>query len=171
MDSFPALLAAFAKAVESNDGAGLAALFTPDGIYDDYFFGAHSGAAQIAAMLQRFHAGGQNYRWEFFEPLSDGRIAYSRYRFSYQSRPHGDGGAQASPLVPVVPVVFEGISRFQLREGRIEHYAEVFDRGIAFTQLGFAPERIARILARYANEQNARTEFRQHIGRFASGKP
>jgi hypothetical protein len=52
---FPALLTTFASAVETNDGEQLALLFTPDGIYEDGFFGAHAGRASIVAMLQRFH--------------------------------------------------------------------------------------------------------------------
>ena len=35
---FARMLDAFAGAVEGNDGPALAALFTPDGVYDDGFF-------------------------------------------------------------------------------------------------------------------------------------
>jgi len=51
-NSFAALLTAFADAVQANDGRGLAMLFSPDGVYEDGFFGAHTGRAAIAAMLQ-----------------------------------------------------------------------------------------------------------------------
>ena len=63
--TFTDLLDRFADAVRRHDGAGLAALFTPDGVYEDGFFGPHQGPAAIAAMLQRFHDGGRDYWWEF----------------------------------------------------------------------------------------------------------
>src|ERR1044071_2233171 len=62
MIDFPKLLDKFAAAVVANDGAGLGALFAPDGVYADEFFGAHQGRAAIAAMLRRFHdTGGVEY--------------------------------------------------------------------------------------------------------------
>jgi limonene-1,2-epoxide hydrolase len=71
-NGFTALLTTFADAVQANDGQRLATLFSSDGVYEDGFFGAHTGKAAIAAMLQRFHETGTNYLWEFFDPVSDG---------------------------------------------------------------------------------------------------
>jgi hypothetical protein len=68
------LLETFAGAVQANAGAGLAMLFTPDGVYEDGFFGAHRGRASIAAMLQHFHDTGSDYVWEFFDPVCGGAI-------------------------------------------------------------------------------------------------
>ena len=48
---FPELLSRFARAVAANDGAGFAALFTEDGIYDDGFFGEYKGRKAIVDML------------------------------------------------------------------------------------------------------------------------
>ena len=45
-NSFAKLLKTFADAVETNDGPGLAQLFTEDGVYEDGFFGSHTGARQ-----------------------------------------------------------------------------------------------------------------------------
>jgi ketosteroid isomerase-like protein len=158
MSNFPALLDRFAAAIVADDGPGLAALFTEDGTYDDGFFGAHTGRAAIAQMLQRFHDTGRDYRWDWFEPLSGGDTAYARWRFSYVSRlPDCEGK----------PVMFEGISRFLFRGDLIAHYAESFDRGVALIQLNLAPDRIARILQKAAAEQNATPEARDHLGRFA----
>jgi SnoaL-like domain len=142
VSDFSQLLAAFAAAVVANDGEGLAALFTRDGIYADEFFGAHQGRAAIARMLQRFHDTGRDYRWDFFDPVSDGATGYARFRFSYASRlPECDGR----------PVVFDGMSQFRFAAGGlIAHYREAFDRGVALVQLGFPAERIRRILARAA---------------------
>ena len=139
---FADLLAVFAAAVVANDGGGLGALFTPDGVYADEFFGAHCGRAAIAAMLQRFHDTGRDYRWDFLDPVSDGTTGYARFRFSYASR---------LPECTGRPVVFTGMSCFRFAEGGlIAHYREAFDRGVALVQLGFPAERIKRILEKAA---------------------
>ena len=153
---FPDMLSRFATAVQKNDGAGLAALFTPDGVYDDGFFGEYAGPQAIAGMLQHFHDTGEKYRWDFFDPLSDGRIGYARYRFSYVSKVPGAEGK---------PVVFEGTGFFTLRDGKIARYSEVFDRGIALVQQDFAAERLKKVLAKAAARQNAGAECQDHLRR------
>jgi hypothetical protein len=158
MTDFPMLLDRFAAAVAANDGAGLAALFTADGVYEDGFFGAHRGRAGIAAMLERFHATGRDYRWDFFDPLGDGRVGYARFCFSY---------ASALPECDGKPVVFHGISQFRFAaDGLIGEYREAFDRGVALVQLGFPAERLKRILERAAAEELGRPESRTHHARF-----
>ena len=155
--SFTELLAAFSAAVVANDGAGLAALFTPDGIYDDEFFGAHQGRTAIALMLQRFHDTGRDYRWDFIDPISDGTTGYARFRFSFASRLPECAGRS---------VVFEGISQFRFAGPLIANYREAFDRGVALVQLGFPAERIRRILDKAAAGQNDTPEARAHLDRF-----
>jgi ketosteroid isomerase-like protein len=156
---FAALLAAFANAVQTNDGQALARLFTPDGVYEDGFFGSHAGRAAITAMLQRFHDTGSSYLWEFVDPVSDGDVGYARFRFSYTSRlPESIGR----------PVLFEGISCFRFRGDLIAHYSEIFDRGAALAQLDFPAERIKRILQKAAAAQNQLPEARGHLERFSS---
>lgn len=157
MTDFPALLDRFAAAAVANDGAGLAALFTEDGTYDDGFFGAHTGRPAIAAMLQRFHDTGRDYRWDWFEPLCDGTLGYARFRFSYASRLPGCEGR---------PVMFEGMSRFHFAGPLIAHYAEAWDRGVALIQTGMPADRIARVLEKAAATQNATPEARGHLVRF-----
>jgi ketosteroid isomerase-like protein len=160
---FASMLERFASAARTHDSQGLAALFTPDGVYDDYFFGAHAGRDAIAAMLDRFHVGGESFFWEFVEPLHAGDLAYARYRFSYLSREPESAGRT---------IVFEGMSRFRLRDGLIAHYAEVFDRGVAFSQLGYATGRTAKLLARYAASLHADEGVSRHIAaRRAAGLP
>ena len=154
---FPDLLSRFAKAVAANDGATFSALFTEDGVYDDGFFGEYHGRKAIAEMLQHFHETGSNYRWDFFDPLSDGRSAYARYRFSYAS---GMPGAEGKP------VVFEGTAHFMFRDGLIARYEENFDRGMALAQQDFAPERIKKVLLKLAARQNASEAAREHLARF-----
>jgi ketosteroid isomerase-like protein len=155
---FAGVLHRFAAAVTANDGAGLGALFTPDGVYVDEFFGAHRGREAIAAMLQRFHDTGRDYRWDFLDPVSDGATGYARFHFSFVSRVPEAAGR---------PVLIDGISRFRFKDGLIERYDEAFDRGVALVQLGFAAERIQRIVEKAAGAQNASPEARAHLDRFS----
>jgi SnoaL-like domain len=163
---FAQLLERFAAAVERNDGAGLAALFTGDGVYEDGFYGAYAGAAAIAEMVAHFHEAGTRFRWEFFDPLSDGRSGYARYRFSYRF-----SYLSAMPGAQGKPVVFEGIAHFVFRDGRIARYCEVFDRGVALAQQGFAAERIKRVLEKAAARQNATPECHAHLARLTGTAP
>ena len=157
MTDFPDLLSRFASAVAANEGATFSSLFTEDGVYHDGFFGEYKGRKAIGEMLAHFHHTGSNYRWDFFDPLSDGRTGYARYRFSYAS---GMPGAEGRP------VVFEGISFFIFRDGLIARYAEAFDRGMALAQQDFAAERIKKVLLKLANRQNAGAEAKEHLARF-----
>ena len=156
---FSKMLRRFGAAVAANDGAGLASLFTEDGVYDDGFFGEYQGRKAIAEMLRHFHETGSNFRWDFFDALADERSGYARYRFSYAS---GMAGAEGKP------VVFEGIGFFQFHDGLIARYAEVFDRGMALAQQDFAAERIKKILLKLAGRQNASPAAQEHLRRFAA---
>jgi ketosteroid isomerase-like protein len=156
MTDLTTMLSRFAAAVAANDGAGLAALFTPDGVYDDGFYGEYAGREAIAKMLQHFHDTGTNFRWDFFDALSDGKTGFARYRFSYASRMPGSEGK---------PVVFEGTSHFVFRDGEIQRYSEVFDRGLALVQQDFAAERIKRVLVKTAERQNASAGAQDHLAR------
>jgi SnoaL-like domain len=152
---FPALLNAFARAIERRDGDGLADLFTSDGVYDDYFFGeSKPGRVGICETVDHFYAGGTNYQWEFFCPLASDALGYASYRFSYDSTLPEASGAR---------VVFEGMSRFELDGDRIRRYCEVFDRGMALAQAGFAPERLKKIGLRYAEELRRMPAVEPHL--------
>ena len=146
MDDFPDLLARFATAVAANDGAAFSALFTEDGVYDDGFFGEYQGRKAIIEMLQHFHDTGSNYRWDFFDPLSDGNPAMP-------------ATASAMPPACRAPKASRWCSRassfFQFRDGLIARYCEVFDRGMALAQQDFAAERIKKVLIKLAARQNA----------------
>jgi hypothetical protein len=151
---FESLLARFCAAVAARDTRGFAGLFTADGCYDDYFFGEHHGREEIAAMLDRFYDGGERFHWRFTEPLANERLGYARYVFSYVSRePESKGRV----------VVFEGTSRFRLRDGLIAHYAETFDRGSAFAQLGYETARVRKLLDRYAANFLAAPAAQAHV--------
>ena len=53
--------------------------------------------------------------------------------------------------------------RFELDEGRITRYSEVFDRGMALAQVGFTPERLKKIGLRYAEELKRLPAIRPHL--------
>ena len=64
---FEAVLGRFTAAVEAGDGERLAALFTPDGVYEDRFYGAKAGREAIADMLeQEFWGHAEGFRWRMF---------------------------------------------------------------------------------------------------------
>jgi limonene-1,2-epoxide hydrolase len=157
---FADLVNRFAAAAASGNGDALADLFTPDGTYDDYFFGPCTGREAIKAMLAHFAEGGRNFRWEFFDPVRSGSVGYASYRFSFDSRRPEAKGAR---------VVFDGIGRFDLEGDRIRRYSEVFDRGMALAQQDFAPERIKRVLVKLADKQNASAGAKDHLARLRSG--
>lgn len=151
---FADLVNRFAAAAAAGNGAALADLFTPDGTYDDYFFGPNTGREAITAMLAHFSDGGRDFRWEFFDPALTGSTGYASYRFSFTStRPEANGAR----------VVFDGIGRFDLEGGRIRRYSEVFDRGMALAQQAYEPERVVRIGQRYAAKMKERPEWAAHL--------
>jgi ketosteroid isomerase-like protein len=152
--AFEILIKKFARAAAAGDATALAALFTSDGVYDDYFFGPYQGEAAMAEMLAHFAEGGRDFRWEFFAPVASADRAYASYRFSYTST-HPDAKAAR--------VTFDGMARFELEAGRIKRYSEVFDRGMALAQQNYAPERIAKICARYGAALKARPEWVEHL--------
>jgi SnoaL-like domain len=151
---FNKLLARFAAAAASGNGDALADLFTPDGTYDDYFFGPSTGREAIKKMLAHFADGGANFRWEFFDPALSGNLGYASYRFSFDSlRPEAKGAR----------VTFDGIGRFDLEGDRIKRYSEVFDRGMALAQQEFASEGLRKIGLKYAAALKARPEWAAHV--------
>jgi hypothetical protein len=151
---FAELIERFAAAASVGDGDALADLFTPEGTYDDYFFGPCSGRAAIKQMLAHFAEGGRNFRWEFYDPAQSANTGYASYRFSFDSTRKEANGRR---------VVFDGIGRFDLEGDRIKRYSEVFDRGMALAQQAFEPERLLKIELRYAGALKSRREWAAHL--------
>lgn len=151
-----ALLKAFCSAVERRDGKGFASLFTEDGVYHDVFYGAFKGHARIAEMIDDwFHRTARDFRWEMFRPVSDGTMLYAYYTFSYVSTlPEAKGRR----------VGFDGVSIMRLEGGRIAEYREVANSAIGLLEIGFAPERVAKILGKEAAHIKARPEWARHAG-------
>ena len=150
-----AMLGAFCGAVEQRNGAAFADLFTEDGVYHDVFYGAFAGREKIAAMIDDwFYRTATDFRWDMHTPVSDGENLYARYTFSYRSTLPEAKGARA---------MFEGVAIMTLRDGKIAGYREVANTATGFVDMHFAPERIAKIVARQGAELKARPEMRRHL--------
>ena len=150
-----AMLRNFCDAVERKDGAALAALFTEDGVYHDVFYGAFEGRAKIAELIvEWFYKTADTFRWDMHEPVFDGRTLYARYTFSYRSTLPEAEGARA---------MFEGVAIMRLRDGKILEYHEVANTAPAFVDIKFAPERIAKIVAKQGAALKARPEMKRHL--------
>ena len=156
-DDFASLVARFSEAATAGDGKALAACFTEDGTYFDYIYGPHRGRASIAVMLENlFHRDATDYDWSFFDPVVNGDIGYAR---------------SLSRFVSTIPefkgrkVVIDGISRFVLNDGLIAEYYESVNGGVAQSQLGVAPERMAKVMKRWADRFLDKPE----VAKYASG--
>ena len=151
----PGLLQTFCSAVERRDGKSFAALFTPHGVYHDVFYGAFEGRERIAEMIDDwFYRTASDFRWEMFRPVCDGERLYAYYTFSYVS---------TLPEAKGQRVGFEGVSMMKLSDGKIADYSEVANVGPAFVDLGFAPERTSKILAKEGAHLKKQPEFKRHV--------
>ena len=149
------LLTSFCSAVQNRDGKGFASLFTVDGVYHDVFYGDFRGHAKIAEMIDDwFYRTAHGFRWEMHRPVSDGKMLYAYYTFSYFSK---------LPEAVGKRVGFEGVSIMTLRDGKIAEYREVANVGPAFVELGFAPERTAKILAKEGAHLKKQPEWKRHL--------
>jgi len=144
---FRDLIERLTRAVCRGDGIKAAACFVADGIYHDGFYGEFRGRDAIRGMVENhFHANARDFTWEVSDAVSNGSLGYAHYDFSYVSKLPDSAG---------VRVYFAGICQVRLKDGLIERYGEIFDRGTALVQMNFPPERIVKSLARWAGEQKA----------------
>lgn len=122
--AFEELLKRFSAAAEAGDGEAFAQCFTPDGVYHDYIYGDHTGRADIAHMMSDlFHRdAGPDYRWEMFEPVCNGQVAYARSLSSFTSKVPEFAGRQ---------VVIDGISRQANVEMAHSFASDDFREGVA----------------------------------------
>ena len=152
--AFADLVVRLGKAATAGDGAAFAACFAEDGVYHDYIYGPHAGRAAIADMLEHlFHRDATEYDWHFFDPVTDGRTGYARSLSRFVSSVPEFSGRE---------IVIDGISRFVLRDGLIAEYHESVNGGVAMAQLGVAPERMAKVLARWAKSFRERAEVAEY---------
>lgn len=152
---FAEFLKKFSSAAEAGDGDAFAACFTEDGIYHDYVYGDHRGRAEISHMMSdQFHRdAGENYRWEMFDPMCEGNLAYAWSLSTFTSTVPEFAGQQ---------VIIDGMSKFILEDGLIKDYRESVNGGVAMAQLGVHPERLAKVCAKWGKlleEQPETIEF------------
>lgn len=144
-ETFQALLQRFTIAAEAGDGLAFAACFTPDAVYHDYVYGDHTGRDSIAHMMRElFHRdAGPDYRWQMFDPVCNGHLAYASSLSSFSSQVPEFAGRR---------VVIDGISRFELQGGLISDYRESVNGGVAMVQLGVAAPRLEKVLLRWSRQ-------------------
>jgi len=148
------MLRAFCDAVEQRNAKAFAELFTEDGVYHDVFYGAFEGRQKIAEMVDDwFHRTARDFRWEMFRPVSDGKTLYAYYTFSYVS---------TLPEAKGKRVGFDGVSIMNLRDSKIAEYREVANASLGLLEIGFAPERVAKILAKESAHLKKRPEWARH---------
>ena len=156
-DEFASLLSDFTRSAESGDGARFANHFTEDAVYHDYIYGPHKGRADIAHMMQGlFHRDAADYRWEMFDPVFDGAMGYAWSLSSFTSK---------IPQYKGQRVVIDGMSRFIVRDGLIAEYRESVNGGVAMTQLGVEPDRMAKVLKRWTGWLRERPETADYLAR------
>jgi len=152
-----ALLRRMSASARARDPQAFSECFTEDAVYHDYIYGDHTGRASIADMFGHyFLRDAARYDWEFFDPVCDGTTGYA---------------SSLSTFVSTIPefegrrVVIDGISRLRLRDGLIADYAESVNGGVAMVQLGVHPDRIAKVLRRWAEQLKARPQTLAYLAR------
>lgn len=157
-EDFAALVARLSAAANAGDGKAFAACFTEDGVYYDYIYGPHKGRAAILDMLENlFHRDAKDYDWRFFDPAVNGNIGYAHSLSRFISTIPEFAGRE---------VVIDGTSRFVLKDGLICEYHENVNGGVAMAQLGVQPERMAKVMRRWADRFLAEPETSAYRGRF-----
>ena len=151
---FAALVQHFGAAATAGDGAALAECFTPDGVYHDYIYGPHAGRASIADMLVNlFHRDAAEYDWTFYDPVVNGDIGYAHSLSTFISK---------IPQYQGKEIVIDGTSRFVLTGGLIAEYHESVNGGVAHAQLGLQPERMAKVMGRWAKRLRERGDVESY---------
>jgi steroid delta-isomerase-like uncharacterized protein len=131
----------FAAAFNRQDLDALLSLFTATATYDDLFYGRHAGHAALRPMFARMFREGRDYHWSMDATVDDGQRAAAEWTFSYTV-------TDAVPRSAGRKIRFGGMSLFELENGKIRAYREYANTGVALLQLGFAPEALAKVLAR-----------------------
>ena len=146
-----AMLEPSATPSKQHNGKAFAELFTEDGVYHDVFYGAFKGREKIAEMIDDW----------FYRTATDSagtccagqrrQHAVCAIHFQLRSTLPEAKGARA---------MFEGVAIMKLRDGKIVEYHEVANTAPAFVDMNFAPERIAKIVAKQGAALKARPEMR-----------
>jgi len=141
---FSALIGRMTQAICAGDAEAAAACFTTDGAYHDGFYGEFKGRASIIDMLKtHFYADATDFAWSLSDAVSDGKVGYASYLFSYTAKMKGAEGRR---------IRFHGMSKVHLDGELISRYEEIFERAPVLARLGFADERIVKSVHKWARE-------------------
>lgn len=153
--TFGNLIGRMGDAVCSGAFEEAAACFTPDGVYNDGFYGSFAGRPEIARLFSDFfYRDGENFRWTFHDPVEQGGMGYARYLFSWDSKLPDSKGIRAG---------FEGVSMCRLKDGLIASYEEVAATQAARHMMNFPALRLARLAKREADSLLGREEWKPHL--------
>lgn len=151
---FKDIVTAFGAAVEAGDGTALANLFTQDGVYHDMFYGAFKGRAAIKGMLENiFHRDAKDFRWELLDPVTNGRIGYAHWLFSYTGTAAHIKGQR---------VVFDGVGIYVLKDGLIERYEDISNSVVPLKAMGVPQPVIDRQVEKWQGWLEARPGYGAH---------
>ncbi|MDG1208115.1 MAG: nuclear transport factor 2 family protein [Paracoccaceae bacterium] len=154
--SFADLIAAMTTAAADGRGAGVAACFTPDGVYHDVFYGDFQGPEAITDLIENhFHRDAEAFRWDVHNPANTGDVGYARYTFSYRSKLAGCAGRRGA---------FEGVAICQLKNGLIADYSEIANAATGLRMIGFEADGVAKFIDGEAAHLMARDEMAAHRG-------
>ena len=154
---FEELVKTFGAAVEAGNGAALAELFTLDGVYHDMFYGAFEGRAAIKEMVEGvFHRDAKDFRWDFLDPVSNGKVGYAHWLFSYTGTTRYTDG---------VRVVFDGVGLFFLEDGLIARYEDVANSVVPLKQMHVPQAAIDRQIEKWQSWLKVRPGYAEHASR------
>ena len=149
------MLREFCSAVEQREGQRVAQLFCEDGVYYDVFYGPFAGRQRIAEMINElFYKDAEDFRWDMVDPVFDGQTLYTRLLFSFRS---------LLPEAQRARAMLEVVSIMKMRDSLIAEYREIANVASALVDMNFAPERIAKIIARQGSELKKRPEMARHL--------
>jgi|SRR6516162_2878847 len=149
------MLREFCSAVEQREGQRVAQLFCEDGVYYDVFYGPFAGRQRIAEMINElFYKDAEDFRWDMVDPVFDGQTLYTRLLFSFRS---------LLPEAQRARAMLEVVSIMKMRGSLIAEYREIANVASALVDMNFAPERIAKIIARQGSELKKRPEMARHL--------
>lgn len=131
----------FAEAFNRQDVEALLNCFTDTALYHDTFYGTHSGRAGLGVLFERLFRDGKDYTWKMNVIVADPVRAAAEWTFDYTV-------SDAVPRSAGRKVRINGMSLFELKDGKIAVYREYMDTGLALLQLGLAPESLSKVLRR-----------------------
>jgi hypothetical protein len=146
------LIDGFVEGMVSANRARLAEVMTETCIYHDHLYGDFNGLDHIVSGLASMIAEhGSTPIWAFDDLISDGITGYATYVSSMTSSVTGQR------------LIFEGMARFRLKEGRIADYYEMFDNGYVLAQVVADDTHLAKTLRKRVKAMLASYEGTQHV--------